>query len=261
MKSFSFISNRFKPVFEMANKILPSLEKAMVFYYDENERKVLQISWSNDGQIIDPVLPMIKVEIQKLRKDKNLTNWTNIKDLVFESEERSDQQYSLSDEVNNSILCLKFLNPFDGAYDLLYLYLDNSLSQFQMNSKFEVLSTGNKAILEKTLLQSIDYLLHQHESNKSVLQNIIDAKNQEKEERNTLIHELDLLKKNYAKSILNYSLHHLDIIAKEEGVKFKLTDSASNKLMTYVGDFESLENIIKKAASAAFNLSYDHEEI
>jgi hypothetical protein len=232
-----------------------------VFYHDEQERKVAQISWSPEAESYEAISSDTKVAIQKIRRDRNLTAWTNIKDLTFENEARKEQQYAIGDEVDNSVLCLKFLNPFDGSYDLLYLYLDNALSQFQMTSKSEVLSTANKSILEKTLHQSIKFILDQNFKNRVVLRNIINAKNQEKEDRNSLNHELEKLKKNYSKSILNYSIHHLDLISKKEGVQFKLADSASIKLMTFVGDFESLEGILQKAASAAFNLSYDHREI
>ena len=261
MKSFTFIANRFTPAFKMAKQILPALEKAVVFYHDEQERKVVQISWSPEEVSYEAISSTTKVAIQKIRGDKNLTAWTNIKDLTFENEARKEQQYSIGDEVDNSVLCLKFLNPFDGSYDLLYLYLDNALSQFQMTSNSEVLSTANKSILEKTLHQSIKFILDQDFENREVLGNIINAKNQEKEDRNALNHELEKLKKNYAKSILNFSNHHLDIISKKENVQFKLADSALAKLKTFVGDFESLEGILQKAASAAYNLSYEHREI
>lgn len=261
MKTFSFISHRFKSALEMAADILPSMDKAVIFYYNEEERKVLRINWSPQEDVHEQILPDIKVQIQKLRKNKTLTSWTNPKDLPFEDIAREEQQYSLTDEMENSILCLKFVNPFDGNYDLLYLYLNNSLSQFLMNSKDEMLSTGNKAILEKTLINSIGFILKEQARNKNVLNNIIDAKSQEKEERNTLTNELNKLKKNYAKSIVNFSLHHLAQISKAEGIQFRLSDSASQKLMSYVGDFERLETIIGNAASAAFNLSYDHREV
>ena len=245
----------------MANKVLPTLQKASVFYYNRNERKVLKINWSKEDHIHESVSPSVKVSIQKIRKDKTPTGWTNVDDLIFETSKRKRKQYDLADEIDNTVLVLKFLSPYDGNYDLVYLYLDGSLSQFKMTSRSETLSTANKDILAKTLHQSIKYLLVQERENQSILKNIVDTNSQEREERKKLMHDLATIKKNYAKSILNYSLHHLDIISKTYHMKFKLSEDASEKLLTYVGDFESLEDILKKAASAAFNLSFERNDI
>ncbi len=261
MDSFSFIRHRFHSAFELAGQMLPAMSKANVFYYNEKERSVLKIEWNGSEQIQSTVPPHSKVLIQKIRKNKTLTTWTNTKDLSFENGERKKLQYDISDEQENTVLLLKFLNPFDGHYDLIYLYLDPALSQFKMSTEHQTLSTENKDIIAKTMLEAIAFTLDQAAGNKQILNNIINAKKQEAEERNKLSSELDKLKKNYAKSILNFSLHHLDKISKESGVRFTLSEGASEKLMTYFGDFESLEGIIKNAASAAYNLSYDHSQI
>jgi len=249
----------------MAKEMLPAMSRATVFYYNQNERRVLRVRWTDtdqsQSQSHELIPPPTKVAIQKIRKNKTLTTWTNPKDLVFEDEQRNKMQYALSDEINNTVLLLKFINPYDGNHDLLYLYLDPSISQFKMTSESQLLSTENKDIISRTMLHAIDYLLQQEEVNESVLNNIINAKKQEAEERNKLSHDLEKLKKNYSKSILNFSLHHLDSISKANNVKFKLSEGASEKLMTYIGDFESLEGIIKNATSAAYNLSYDHKEV
>ena len=234
----------------MAKKVLPTLQKASVFYYNPNERKVLKINWNPEDHVHESVTPSIKVSIQKSRKDKTPTGWTNVDDLIFETSQRKRKQYDLADEIDNTVLVLKFLSPHDGNYDLIYLYLDGSLSQFKMTSRSETLSTSNKDILAKTLHQSLGYLLVQERENQAILKNIVDTKSQEREERKKLMQDLATIKKNYAKSILNYSLHHLDIISKTFHMKFKLSEDASEKLLTYVGDFESLEDILKKAASA-----------
>lgn len=258
MKTFSFIQHQFHSALEMANRILPTMQHASVFYYNENERKVLKINWSPEGHLHEEVATPVKVAIQKIRKDKTATGWTNVDDLVFESSKRKKKQYDLTDEMDNTVLVLKFISPYDGNYDLLYLYLDSSLSQFKMTSKSELLSTANKDILAKTLHNSIGFLLAQEWGNQAILKNIVDTKGQEREERKRLMQDLETIKKNYAKSILNYSLHHLDLISKEYNIKFKLAEDASQKLMTYVGDFEGLEDILKNAASAAYNLSYNN---
>ena len=250
MHSFTFIRHRYHSALEMAKEMLPAMSRATVFYYNQNERRVLQVRWTDSDQTHELIPPPTKVAIQKIRKNKTLTTWTNLEDLVFEDEQRNKKQYALSDEINNTVLLLKFINPYDGNYDLLYLYLDASLSQFKMSSGPQLLSTENKDIISRTMLHAIGYLLQQEEVNEGVLNNIINAKKQEAEERNKLSHELDKLKKNYSKSILNFSLHHLDSISKANNVKFKLSEGASEKLMTYIGDFESLEEIIKNATSA-----------
>ena len=84
--------------------MLPAMSRATVFYYNQNERRVLQVRWTDSDQTHELIPPPTKVAIQKIRKNKTLTTWTNLEDLVFEDEQRNKKQYALSDEINNTVL-------------------------------------------------------------------------------------------------------------------------------------------------------------
>ncbi len=261
MKTFSFIHEPYISAIELAQEMLPSLEKAVALYYCSEERKVVQLDWSEGTTRLSNVSTDLKIFIQKERRKKKPNAWTNPKDLIFEIDERVEAQYTIGDELENSVLALRFYNAVDDGYDLLYLFLNKSLSQFHLTKTEQQLTTANKAILEKTLAGSISFLLQQSRKNKSVLQNVVKASDQQKEEHNQARRELDRLKKNYGKSILNFSQHHLDKIATPFGVRFKLSDAATEKLVSYVGEFERLEEVLKEAASAAYNLNFNKKEI
>lgn len=256
MKKFNFISPLAVQIFETGLALLPGLEKFVAYQYDIEQRKVKGFE-SVNGKIIPLEIPEILPAIQKLRKAPSPILWSNVYDLPFEDEERSAGQYSISDELDNNVLCLKFRNEGDQCFDLYFFYLPEHLNQFHLSSQKENLATANKSIIAKLIFNAISHTIETAQCNGEILKNISNTHEQQRVESNELRLELKNVQRNYAQSVIQYSLFILDKINHKEEAQFKLSDAALDKLATFKGEFGRLESILSNAASTAFNLSLD----
>lgn len=255
MQAFSFISSNQKLALKLANRMLPALEKTVVFLFDDTHRATVGVE-SIDGKTWQNLARKNEtVALQKLRQESSPITWTNLHDLPFEKEKRKKVQYALEDELENNILLLRFKNPLDELYDLYFFYLPDNLTQFQLSSTPLHLGSNNKSILGKLLYSALSEIFEEALNNRKMLQQISLAFEQQKIRLNESKIQRDKIWQNYTQSIRSYAELIVSKLKDEMGIPFEFSPDALRKIMTFEGAFESLEVTIRTGAQLAFNLN------
>lgn len=243
LQRYSFLKHPFYFVLEHAKQMVDGLGKCTAIFNNNGNTEVLE--YINQLKNITNTTPE---SINELRKIKRKTNWIQPNQLYFELFNKSPDQLSFSDEEDSSVLELRFINPIDKLYDILYFYINPNATNFKLVNSNNKMEVTYKETVQKLLHNFINLTLKNHYSNALIhkkISNTIDIKPIKK--------EISGLKELNFKQTKEYYTYILNEITNSEATDFTLSDDAVNKLKQQNTTLKEVENILKNSLEIIIN--------
>lgn len=260
IQELSFLKNPFIRLLENAHLFFPGIERIVVVYYDREEKDIVSacaLPRANPGQV-DPVfLGENKILIQKSRINKSPTAWLTRQELPYDLKAVDNKQVEIFEERHKTVLVLRFPNKYDGLQDIMFLYFQESMSMFGVNLTSRSLSTDYKSIIGYLVYHFILTFTRISESDTSATQSIVDST---KSVVSTFIQtneELSRTRQYYGQSLVDLCQNYLEELQADTNRRYRLHDSAIEKIRKYAGEIKYLKKIIKKAVMFAEYLEQD----
>ncbi|MDP4281026.1 MAG: hypothetical protein Q8867_02650 [Bacteroidota bacterium] len=267
-RSFSFAGDH--PLFLLENipSILPGIEKAITIFYSPENQKLLSHSLVKEKEEYIPGEVNIESSLTILSRFRSETapfTWLKKDDLPFDVKSVSKVEMTIFSELSNNILLIRIPNNFDALNDLFFIYLNQDLSNFGTVNSNQLLTTENKKIIGSILRNSLMTLLSNICNDKeqfAILQENTQLILRENDQKRN---ETAGIKEKYKDSMVHLSLEYLKEISASDGIRYRLTEQAVEKIKNFQGDIRVIKPVIEKAAriSGCYNISPnpDHRNI
>lgn len=236
IQRYTFLKHPFYFVLENSSQMIAGMDKCVAVFYNESTTGVEVLSFENT---INPIVIKDNEFVKSLRKTKIQALWIKESQVSFEVEPPKVDQLSFQDEEESNVLELRFLNPVDGNYDVLYFYFKNNIGNFKLSSVDEAMAITVKQVIQNLLHKQVSLLLKAHENNalihKKIGNTLSDTGLQDQ------LAKLELEQFETAKSSYAYLLARLTA---QEEVEFVLSQQAIRKLMLANQDLGGVEQIL-----------------
>lgn len=256
-KTFSFTGSPIKCVLERSHEMLPSIEKVLAVYVDEKEG-TLKISLAHRSSKDIRIEDITDVEVMDKLKSFRLKNtpmsWFRKEDIPFKVEKRKERTIEVFQELENTVLLLRFINSYDGKSDLLFYYFNGDTSNFGVSRDNRSLTTELKSIISHILYHSVKSQIQEHKENQEKLAELNQITRYAINENKELKTELENTHNRYRQSLADLCYQYVKEISADYNVHFRLSHEALDKLLNYKGDINNIKLIIEKAAFFASTL-------
>jgi len=264
LNQFSFIHHDLEVVLQHASSFLPGIEKVMAVYFDKQADTIQAVMRENPDKNKDIRLVSLQENrdvVNRMRTGRTSFNWFSKEDLPFELVREKNNHKELFSETENIVLLLRFPNPDDKLYDLIFIYFRKNLSSFGLSRFDRPLSAENKNIIA-TLLHNFLKTQFSISADNRKIYKIIN------ENLKSLVNEAAFLKEKlnntqtyYRESILNLSNAYLNAKSIETGKEYRLDESAKKKLAGFKGNINHLHAIIDQSVIYINNTQSGKEQI
>jgi hypothetical protein len=258
----SFLKNPFIRLLENAHLFFPGIERIVAVYYDRQKKDILSVCVhprGDPGHVDQVLLGENKPLIQKSRTNKSPTAWLTREELSYDLKAVENRQVDIFDEQHKTVLVLRFPNKYDGLQDIMFLYFQESMSMFGVNLTSRSLSTDYKSIIGYLLYHFVLTFIRINESDSIASQSIIDST---RSVISTLIQsneELSRTRQYYGQSLVDLCVNYLDELQSGSGRRYRLHESAIEKIKKYSGEIKYLKTIIRNAVVFAGYLEQGQE--
>lgn len=260
MLTYSFIQHPLERIIEHLEDTFQGVSEAMVIYADYNKN----LSWKsfNDDEIEELSIKEKVVQIQKFRKSKVEYEWladTYFDNLATTSKRKNKKikQLSFTDELENNLLCVKFLSPIDHLYDCLILKIENT-SVLGMSRQGSALTVQEKNIIGKLLFQTFRSRVNEEYNNNDTHRMVLNNIHLQQKNIHRLEEENEQLRSNYKKSVLYFINNVLARMSEKFKMNVALTDNARDFILDKDLDISTLEKVLVQAAHMAANLTLNY---
>ena len=252
-----------KPILFILNilpSLLPGIEKVIAVYYSPDSGSVTSEMIRNEnGDYIPETFNITDTHsvFNRLRLDNAPYSWLRKEDLLFEIKVKEKVQLEIFNELNNSILLIRIPNMFDSRNDLLFIYFNQTLSNFGTLSPNKILSTDNKTIIAYVVRNSILAFMNTLQSDKELSATLNENTRALIHERNVLCEELGVTREKYRDGIIRLCISYLADLSLITGSNYRLSESAVAKIREFSGDMGTLKPIIGQAARYAETMNLE----
>jgi len=259
-KTFSFAGSPISNVLERAHDMLPSIEKVLAVYFDEKEAGLkISIAHRNspDVQIEEVNSEGVKDQLKTFREKNTPINWFHHEDIPFKVEKRKDRKIEVFEELENTVLLLRFQNETDQKSDLLFYFFNGDTSNFGVSLDNRSLTTELKSIIAHILYHSVKSQIQEHKENQQKLKELNQITRYALHENKELKAELENTHQRYRQSLADLCIQYVKEISGDYNTIFRLSSQALDKLINYKGDINNVKSLIEKAAFFASTLHAD----
>ncbi len=257
---FTFSEKPVLFILDLVPSILPGIEKVMAVYYspDINDiaatliRKEHEEYFHESFQVADSAFVF-----NQLRSDNATYTWLRKEDLPFEIMHKEKVQLEIFNELNNNILLIRIFNTNDLRNDLFFIYFNKDLSNFGTINPGKILSTENKTIIGHILRNTILTFVKINQSDKDLFATLNENTRALIKERNYLREGLEITREKYKEGLIRLSDSYLSDLTKSNGVRYRLTNDAVEKIREYTGDIGTLKPLIHQAAHFAETMNLE----
>ncbi|CAG5081748.1 hypothetical protein [Parvicella tangerina] len=260
MLTYSFIQHPLERILDQLDNTFSGVAEAMIIYADYNKT----LSWKSysDDEIEEIPIKDKSVQLQKFRKNKVEYEWladTYFDNLVVTSKRKKKKikQLSFTDELENNLLCVKFLSPIDHLYDCLILKIENT-SVLGMSKQGSSLTVQEKNIIGKLLFQTFRSRIQEEYNNNDTHRMVLNNINMQQRSIQRLEEENEQLRSNYKKSVLYFINNVLARMSEKFKMNVALTDNARDYILDKDLDISTLEKVLVQAAHMAANLTLQY---
>ncbi|MCF8235808.1 MAG: hypothetical protein K9G67_12585 [Bacteroidales bacterium] len=264
LNQFSFIRHDLEVVMHHAASFLPGIEKVMAVYFNKQADTIQAIMRENPEKNQEIRLVSLHENrdvINRMRTGRASFNWFSKEDLSFELIPEKNNHKELFSETENLVLMLRFQNPDDKLFDLLFIYFRKNLSSFGLSRSDRPLSTENKNIIATLLHNSFQTQFSISTENRKIYRIINENLKSLVNEAAYLKGKLSNTQTYYGESILNLSKAYLKEKSNETGKNYILEESAEKKLSGFKGNINHLHAIINQSVIYLSNMYPEKEEI
>ncbi len=258
--ALAFLKNPLLRLLENAHLFFPGIEKIVAVYYDRDIKDLSAacvVPRSDPGQVESVNLEENKALIQRSRVNKSPTAWLTRQELPYDLIAVDKKQVEIFEERHKTVLVLRFPNLYDGLQDILFLYFQESMNMFGVNLTSRTLSTDYKSIIGFLIYHFILTFIRINESDSKSTQSLVDST---KSVISTFIQskeELNRTRQYYGQSLVDLCQNYLEELQIDSNRRYRLHDSAIEKIKKYAGEIKYLKTIIKNAVMFAEYLERD----
>lgn len=244
---------------QQLDTILPGIEKAKAYYFDEQDFKLKLIEKYAEKITPIEIGENQLFEIQKNRGISQKYEWYKEDNPLFTTE-NSNFQLSISDHKSQNLLCLRFENPVDHLYDIIFIYFGGKTGVIKLTSDSNSIKSDEKNIIERILYNNFNFILNNERKNKKLYQNVLNhieiLKNTNIQLKNDVVEKSE----SYKKSIAYFCKSFVSEIAKYEKLSITITQNAIDKIISENITFDKLENILSSSIEVCINKTLDINE-
>lgn len=256
MLTYSFIQHPLERILERLESTFQGVSEAMIIYVDYNKN----LHWRSfsDDEIEEIQIKEKSVQLQRFRKAKVEYEW--LADDYFDDlattkrKKKKIKQLSFTDELENNLLCIKFLSPIDHLYDCLVLKIENT-SVIGMSKQGSSLTVQEKNIIGKLLFQTFRSRINEEYNNNDTHRMVLNNIHLQQKNIQRLEEENEQLRSNYKKSVLYFIKNVLARMSDKFRMDVALTDNARDYILDKDLDISTLEKVLVQAAHMAANLT------
>tara|TARA_Y100000589_G_scaffold136859_1_gene130940 strand:- start:47117 stop:48262 length:1146 start_codon:yes stop_codon:yes gene_type:complete len=254
----SFISHPFETLLKQAQSVTPGLERTVAMYYDNVSRAVKVVECFENGAL-SPLNYDLSI-VQKERKKVKPTDWIRKNDMPFIVKEDGYEQLSISDEMKNNVLVMRFNNSYDGKSDVVFLYFNDNFGNFRLSKSDDTLTASAKNIIQSLLYKSWEAQITQMNNDYLIWTTLQKAEQLQKTSESSTAKENEQLKKRLfinTRNTVRYLLKKLH----PSGEKISIPDKAIEKIMHLNLPVEHLDKLMEQALILAENKSVSLSDI
>lgn len=256
MLTYSFIQHPLERILERLESTFQGISEAMIIYVDYNKN----LHWRSysDDETEEIQIKEKSVQLQRFRKAKVEYEW--LADDYFDNlattqrKKKKIKQLSFTDELENNLLCIKFLSPIDHLYDCLILKIENT-SVIGMSKQGSSLTVQEKNIIGKLLFQTFRSRINEEYNNNDTHRMVLNNIHLQQKNIQRLEEENEQLRSNYKKSVLYFINNVLARMSDKFRMDVALTDNARDYILDKDLDISTLEKVLIQAAHMAANLT------
>lgn len=262
MNLLSFTNDDFELILKHSGTLFPGVLKLIAIYYEAGSDTLVSriIDSPNGGnRIKDYSIVDSRDVILKLRTESLKYNWYKEHELPFDSPEDKQEIRDIFSESDNTVLLLRFRNPSDGLYDLMFVYFKPNISNFRLSRDDKPLSAENKSIIAGMLHNFLEFTFEQNRKNRSTFKALNRNTKALMNEAEGLKRELSITRYNYADSLSSLCIQYLNELSAQHGKDYSFADDALHKLRMFKGNINHLKTIIEESVMFASSLGFDDE--
>lgn len=203
-----------------------------------------------------------RMDIQRFRKMKKEVYWGDLGDLPLQVDaerktNKSIQQLSIQDEIEQNILILRIPSLRDDAADVIVIHFARSFSNFYIPGGRNALSSELKQSIGKTIRGQLVWLYQLYDEQTNNVQRIQKAYVRSADEMRALTQELER-EQNASQQLLEKYVHGL-ILAESQRLncEVQVQDHFVDHIKSAGIPIEELEPIIVNAFKTAYDLAID----
>lgn len=258
-ESFSFIHSDIVSLFSLQEILLPGIEKVAGIYFDGAVHEIRIISRKRDKAIDTDFTNILEkrenlVRIQKFRSSSQAFSWIRKEDIPFELSPYSGETPNLFSELEKVVLVLRYRSEADSLYDLLFLYLNPSLSNYGINRPEKVLSDEDKGMIGHILYHYFRSIIGINRYNREVLGSLQHSVRSLVRQNESIREDAVQTLANYGDSMVSLCQQYLQELSEERDVTYVLSKEAEERIREFKGNVRHLSSIIRNAAAFTENL-------
>jgi hypothetical protein len=262
MDTYTFIDHPIENLHQIIPGILPGIEKIITIHWDDMRHRNSGILTEKKNHLynkqelnLEKSLPTL----QRYMEEKNSYDWYNRQSLPFEIEmKKSNPAINLFTELQNIVLLIRVPDQQRELKNLVFLYLNESPSNFGVTSSINPLTTDNKSILAFVMNNFIRIFTEMQINDKTILKSYNQRTRQIIDQTESLKYEMQRTKDNYGISLVKLCQQIITNQASGSGRNFRLSPGALDKIKNYKGEIKDLETIIKDTLVYAESLYVDY---
>jgi hypothetical protein len=262
MDTYTFIEHPIEKLHQIIPGILPGIEKIITIHWDDMRHQnsgILSEKKKHDYIKQELNLEKSLPTLQHYMEEKNSYDWYNRQSLPFEIEmKESNPAINLFTELQNIVLLIRVPDPQRELKNLVFLYLNESPSNFGVTSSINPLTTDNKSILAFVMNNVIRTFTDMQINDKTILKSYNQRTRQIIDQTESLKYEMQRTKDNYGISLVKLCQQIITNYSSGSGRNFRLSPGALDKIKNYKGEIKDLETIIKDTLAYAESLYVDY---
>ncbi len=264
METYTFIDHPLEKLHQIIPEILPGIEKMITVYYDEGKQQIMGRLTEKKGKEyitrglnIDKMLPTL----QRYMEEKNPYDWYNRENLPFEVEVKySNPTINIFSELKNIVLLMRIPDMREEFSDLVFLYLNESPSNFGVTNSINPLTTDNKSIIAFVLNNTIRMFANLQKNDKRTLKSYNLRTRQIIEQTEAMKFDMHRTKENYGISLVKLCQQIIKEQSSINGRNYKLSSGALDKIKNFKGEIKNLESIIRETLAYVDSLYLEENE-
>lgn len=245
MQRYTFLQHPFYAIMLHSRQMISGLDKCVAVFYEAALQQTMALHFSGD---FSPIEAENEDFFNEIRTSAKKTNWIKPEHVPFETTKDNIEQLSFIDEEKSSVLELRFKNPDDGKFDVLYLYFKNSIANFKLTNSDEAMDITVKQVIQNLLYNQLVLNIQSSYTNKNIHKKIAESI-----ENTAIQHKAKQLEQQIFEQTKKTYQYLLDQITINEAAEFLLTNEAVEKLIPLDLHLEEVRKTLEQSVEILIN--------
>lgn len=172
MQRYTFLQHPFYDIMLHSRQMIAGLDKCIAVFFEAALQQTMALHFNGNFSSIE-----VENEdfFDEIRISAKKTNWIKPEHVPFETTKDNIEQLSFIDEEKSSVLELRFKNPDDGKFDVLYLYFKNTIANFKLTNSDEAMDITVKQVIQNLLYNQLVLNIQSSYSNRNIHKKVAES--------------------------------------------------------------------------------------